>query len=277
MDDELLPVIDIDEPTLAEGQSGTGALGFAVTLSHQAAFPVTVDWSTSAGTATERHRLSSATAVPSRSSRWTISETVLGHGERGHHVRATTRPLQAGSLERIGRPRSAMSRGSARSPTTTRRRSCPWRTPPIVEGNTGTSLLHFTRLPRRSLRPRLRPSTTRRRCHGDRGIRLRVGVRHAHDPRRGDDRDDGRRRERRRRVREQRDPVVDAQQPRPTPPSGTAIAQGTIVNNDKRATALTLKVVRQATCRDREGAPGADDVGPSGHRDPVPQARARGS
>ena len=52
VDDELLSVIDIDEPTVAEGQSGTGTISFAVLLSHPATFPVTVDWSTVAGTAT---------------------------------------------------------------------------------------------------------------------------------------------------------------------------------------------------------------------------------
>ena len=51
VDDELLPVIDIDEPTVAEGQSGTAPVSFSVTLSHPAAWPVTVDWSTSGGTA----------------------------------------------------------------------------------------------------------------------------------------------------------------------------------------------------------------------------------
>jgi hypothetical protein len=51
VDDEDLPVIDIDEPTVAEGQSGTAPVRFSVTLSNPAAWPVTVDWSTAAGTA----------------------------------------------------------------------------------------------------------------------------------------------------------------------------------------------------------------------------------
>ncbi|HEX4941902.1 MAG TPA: Calx-beta domain-containing protein, partial [Actinomycetota bacterium] len=49
LDDELLPVIDIDEPTALEG---SGSIVFAVSLSHQSASPVTVGWSTAAGTAT---------------------------------------------------------------------------------------------------------------------------------------------------------------------------------------------------------------------------------
>jgi disulfide oxidoreductase YuzD len=51
VDDELQPVIDIDEPTIGEGQSGTAPVSFTVTLSHPAAWPVTVDWDTAAGTA----------------------------------------------------------------------------------------------------------------------------------------------------------------------------------------------------------------------------------
>src|SRR4029453_2554519 len=50
-DDELLPVIDIDEPSAAEGQSGTGPLTFTVSLSHPSAGTVTVDWTTAADTA----------------------------------------------------------------------------------------------------------------------------------------------------------------------------------------------------------------------------------
>jgi hypothetical protein len=50
VDDELLPVIDIDEPIALEGN---GVITFSVTLSHQSASPVTVDWITAAGTATD--------------------------------------------------------------------------------------------------------------------------------------------------------------------------------------------------------------------------------
>ena len=51
VDDENLPVIDIDDPTIAEGQSETGPITFSVTLSNPAALPVTVDWSTADETA----------------------------------------------------------------------------------------------------------------------------------------------------------------------------------------------------------------------------------
>ena len=48
VDDELEPVIDINEPTALEGD---GVIAFSVTLSHQSGSPVTVDWTTAAGTA----------------------------------------------------------------------------------------------------------------------------------------------------------------------------------------------------------------------------------
>jgi Calx-beta domain-containing protein len=53
VDDELLPVIDIDEPSIAEGQVGSHPLTFSVTLSHPSAGTVTVDWTTAADTATD--------------------------------------------------------------------------------------------------------------------------------------------------------------------------------------------------------------------------------
>jgi chitinase len=52
VDDELQPVIDIDRPSVSEGDGGTTSLTFDVTLSHASATPVTVDWTTSPGTAT---------------------------------------------------------------------------------------------------------------------------------------------------------------------------------------------------------------------------------
>ena len=53
VDDELLPVVDIDEPSIAEGQTGSDPLTFTVSLSHPAAGTVTVDWTTAADTATD--------------------------------------------------------------------------------------------------------------------------------------------------------------------------------------------------------------------------------
>jgi hypothetical protein len=53
VDDELLPVIDIDEPSTAEGLTGSDPLTFTVSLSHPSAGTVTVDWTTAADTATD--------------------------------------------------------------------------------------------------------------------------------------------------------------------------------------------------------------------------------
>ena len=53
VDDELLPVIDIDEPSMAEGQTGSDPLTFTVSLSHPSGVTVTVDWTTAADTATD--------------------------------------------------------------------------------------------------------------------------------------------------------------------------------------------------------------------------------
>jgi Calx-beta domain-containing protein len=52
VDDEGLPVVDIDEPSIVEGQSGTSSINFNVILSHPSDLtPVTVDWTTTPGTA----------------------------------------------------------------------------------------------------------------------------------------------------------------------------------------------------------------------------------
>jgi chitinase len=60
VDDELLPVIDVDEPTVAED---TGSVTFSVSLSHGSDSPVTVGWSTAAGTATDGSDFLAATGT----------------------------------------------------------------------------------------------------------------------------------------------------------------------------------------------------------------------
>jgi hypothetical protein len=52
LDDELEAVIDIDNPTVIEADTGTTTLTFAVTLSNPSVSTVTVDWATSDGTTT---------------------------------------------------------------------------------------------------------------------------------------------------------------------------------------------------------------------------------
>jgi large repetitive protein len=52
LDDELEAVIDIDDPTVIEEDTGTTTLAFGLTLSNPSDSTVTVDWATSDGTAT---------------------------------------------------------------------------------------------------------------------------------------------------------------------------------------------------------------------------------
>jgi hypothetical protein len=51
LDDEGLPVIDLNATAAPEGDASVTSLTFTVSLSHPSAFPVTVDWSTVDGTA----------------------------------------------------------------------------------------------------------------------------------------------------------------------------------------------------------------------------------
>jgi uncharacterized protein YunC (DUF1805 family) len=141
VDDELLAVVDIDEPTIMEGQSGTATLGFSVTLSHQASFPVTVDWSTSPGTATDGVDYvgdSGTVTFLAYDTTETIFVTVNGDAsyEQDETVRldltnAVGAPI--GDLQGIGTIANDDS-APILSVTNTS----------IVEGNTGTSLLQFT-------------------------------------------------------------------------------------------------------------------------------------
>jgi hypothetical protein len=141
VDDELLAVVDIDEPTIMEGQSGTATLGFSVTLSHQASFPVTVDWSTSPGTATDGVDYvgdSGTVTFLAYDTTETIFVTVNGDAsyEQDETVRldltnAVGAPI--GDLQGIG---TIANDDSAPILSVTNAS--------IVEGNTGTSLLQFT-------------------------------------------------------------------------------------------------------------------------------------
>jgi large repetitive protein len=140
-DDELLAVVDIDEPTLVEGQNGTTSLGFSVMLSHQATYPVTVDWDTAPGTATEGTDYVGASGTVTFAPMDT-SETVLitVNGDTTYERNETVMvDLSNGQGAPIGDVRGI---GTITDDDT----------PPILsvanasitEGNTGTSLLHFT-------------------------------------------------------------------------------------------------------------------------------------
>jgi chitinase len=140
-DDELLAVVDIDEPTLVEGQSGTATLGFSVTLSHQASFPVTVDWATAPGTAsdgTDYVGASGTVTFPAFDVTEPIFVTVNGDSRYEHDetvrldlTNANGAPI--GDLQGIGTITNDDTPPILSVANTS-----------IVEGNTGTSLLHFT-------------------------------------------------------------------------------------------------------------------------------------
>jgi large repetitive protein len=70
---KLVPSVSINNVTLAEGNSGTQAFGFAVTLSHADDAPVTVNYATANSTATAG---SDYTAVPSTTLTFAPGETI---------------------------------------------------------------------------------------------------------------------------------------------------------------------------------------------------------
>jgi hypothetical protein len=140
VDDELLPVIDIDEPNLTEGQSGAGTLGFSVTLSHPAAFPVTVDWSTAAGTATDGTDFEGGAGTVTFAP-MDVSETVLVtvNGDTTYERDETVSvDLTDASGAPVGDTRGIGTiTNDDPAPTLSVANAS------VVEGNTGTSLLHF--------------------------------------------------------------------------------------------------------------------------------------
>ena len=138
VDDELQPVIDIDEPTAAED---TGSVTFSVSLSHQSDSPVTVEWSTAAGTATDGPDFlgTSGTVVfPPYDTAETVSITVNADGTFEHdETLALNLANPAGApigdpqgVGRIGNDDAApgLSVGDVS----------------VTEGNTGPKMLTFT-------------------------------------------------------------------------------------------------------------------------------------
>ena len=139
-DDELLPVIDIDEPSIVEGQSGTSSINFSVILSHPSATAVSVDWTTTPGTAAAGSDYVAASGTvmfaPMDVSE-TVSIIVKGDGTfEGDETFALD--LSNASGVPIGDLK-----GSRRSSTTTRAPVASIANVSKTEGNTGTSLLTF--------------------------------------------------------------------------------------------------------------------------------------
>ncbi len=141
VDDELLPVIDIDEPTLTEGQSGTRTLTFTMTLSHPAGFPVTVDWSTADGTATDGTDFvgnsGTVTFLPTDDLSETRSVTVNGDTTYEHDETVPV-DLSNGVGAPVGDVQGIGTIVNDDTPPVVSVANAS-----IVEGNTGTSSMHF--------------------------------------------------------------------------------------------------------------------------------------
>jgi hypothetical protein len=140
LDDELEAVIDIDDPTVIEADTGTTTLSFGVTLSNPSGSTVTVDWATSDGTATagtDYVAASGTLTIPAGDTNGTIDVTVDGDTtyERDETVvlnlsNSTNAPI--GNAQGIGtisndEPAPTVSVGDAS----------------VLEGNSGTTVLSF--------------------------------------------------------------------------------------------------------------------------------------
>jgi hypothetical protein len=140
-DDELLPVIDIDEPSIVEGQSGTNSINFSVILSHPSAMAVSVDWTTVPGTAaagSDFVATSGTVQFPAMDVSETVSVIVKGDGTfEGDETFGVD--LSNASGAPIGDPEGIA--------TIVNDDAAPVVSVADVsktEGNTGTSLLTFT-------------------------------------------------------------------------------------------------------------------------------------
>ncbi len=134
-------MIDIDEPSIVEGQSGTSSINFNVILSHLSATAVSVDWTTVAGNGRGRQRLRRQQRdreFAAMDDSETVSVIVKGDGTfEGDETFGVDLSNASGRADR----RPGGDRDDRR--TTTRRRSSPSPTASKTEGNTGTSLLTF--------------------------------------------------------------------------------------------------------------------------------------
>jgi hypothetical protein len=140
VDDELEPVIDIDDPTVVEGQSGTAPVTFSVTLSNPSASDVTVEWSTAAGTATggtDYVTTSGTLTIPAGETTGTVDVVVNGDGTyEGDETLAVNLSNATGAP--IGD-----TQGIATITNDDAAPSVSLADASVVEGNSGTSLLTF--------------------------------------------------------------------------------------------------------------------------------------
>ena len=138
IDDELLPVIDIDEPTALEG---SGSIVFSASLSHQSASPVTVGWRYRGRNRHERHRL-----LRHERHRHVRPAGHLrdhrDHGQRGRDVRAR-RDDGDQPLERTGAP-IGDTQGIGTIANDDAAPGLSVGDVSVVEGNTGQKMLTFS-------------------------------------------------------------------------------------------------------------------------------------
>jgi hypothetical protein len=141
VDDELQPVIDLDAPSVTEGNAGTSALTFTLTLSHQSAPPVTVDWVTASGTATAGTDFlsdSGTVTFASMDTSETVTVTVNGDALYEHEETVTVQ-LSNSTNAPIGRPQrqGTIANDDAAPAVSVADRS-------VTEGDAGTTTLRFT-------------------------------------------------------------------------------------------------------------------------------------
>jgi chitinase len=140
LDDEGFPVIDMDSPSVAEGNAGTTTLTYTLTLSNPSAIPVSVDWATEAVTATEDVDYdgdSGTVTFPALTTSMTIDITV--HGDTAYEPSETlavnlSNPVNApiGHARRVG----TITNDDAPPSLSVANAS-------VTEGNTGTAVLSF--------------------------------------------------------------------------------------------------------------------------------------
>jgi hypothetical protein len=141
VDDELQPVIDINGPSVSEGNAGTSTLTFTVSLSHPSAAPVTVDWATSPGTAAAGIDYVSGSGTVTFASLDTsepISVTVKGD---------TLYELDETVIVSLSNPTNAPIGRPQRSGAISNDDSAPIVSivdDAVEEGNAGTATLHFS-------------------------------------------------------------------------------------------------------------------------------------
>jgi chitinase len=141
VDDELLPVIDVDAPSTVEGGGGATGLTFTLSLSNPSALPVTVDWSTAPGTATAGTDYLSASGTVTFAALDT-SETVVitVNGDAVYeHGETVALDLTNSTNAPIGRARSLGTITNDDAPP-----DLSVADGSVVEGNAGTKILTFT-------------------------------------------------------------------------------------------------------------------------------------